>query len=267
MARSKASDAEFRSAQSTASRVDESGSQTNRTKGSNARSKGNGFASDDSHSDSPRFGQGESYAKSDTFDREWHDDTGTAEAMPKPDLGPTAALADGIRDAAGSAARVVKEQAAAVASEVGHELNKTAQEQVGRGAEAIRGFASAVEAAGSELEKVSPDLARYVRDSADKIRNVSNDLSNREVNELLKTAADFARSQPAIFIGATIAAGFVLARFLKSSARPPQPEMGMGMESTGFDDRPNGFDDTSISGGDGMTSSQRQTDAFGERFS
>jgi hypothetical protein len=163
---------------------------------------------------------GETYGQASSFEREWHDDSGTPEQpRTRPDLGPAAELADDIRDAASSAARAVKQQAAAVVSEIGNELGKTAEEQVSHGADAIRGFARAIEAAGSELEKISPQLAHYVNDSAGKIREVSNGLSNRQVDDLIRTATDFARSQPAVFVGAAIATGFALARFLKSSAK------------------------------------------------
>jgi hypothetical protein len=214
MARSKSSDAENRSAQPSASRFNQSGSQTSYPKDNGFDSKGDNFASDTK----PKSGN--PAKKDEYFSNEWLDDSGTAEEMrPNKNLGASAQLADGIRDAANSTARAVKQQAAAVASEIGHELEKTASEQVSHGAEAIRGFATAVEAAGLELEKVSPHLARYVNDSADKIREVSNSLSSRQVNDIVRMATDFARSQPVLFLGAAVATGFALARFLKSSAK------------------------------------------------
>jgi hypothetical protein len=211
MARSKNSDID-RSTETDASRFDQSGTQS-------------GFRNSDTQSRSDnRFDtRNSTFGKGDGFDSEWLDDSGHLDQdRSESDLGPAAKLADDIRGAASSAVRAVKEQASAVASEVGHELGKTAEEQVGRGAEAIRGFAGAIEAAGAELEKISPQLARYVNDSADKIRNVSSGLSNRQVNDLIGAATDFARSQPAIFFGAAIATGFALARFLKSSAKPEE---------------------------------------------
>ena len=229
MARSKAKDAESRSAQSAAaSRFDQSGPQST--------SKDNGFDSgtkrfdDNFGSDTNRFTDAAKpkAAKTDSFHDEWLDDSGRRDEMH--DLGGSAALADDIRNAATSAARAVKEQAAAVASEVGHELEKTADEQIGRGADAIRGFAGAIEAAGAELEKVSPQLARLVNDSASKIRNVSDGLGKRQVNDMVNAATDFARQQPVLFLGAAIAAGFALARFLKSSAKPVQPDTMMAYD-------------------------------------
>src|SRR5947209_15469734 len=121
------------------------------------------------------------------FAEEWVDDSGKrdefrrSESFPDADRGrsstpafgqeegekPTAAkLADGIRDAASMTTKVVKEQVSAVAGEVGHELGKTAEEQMGRGAEAMDGFARAIEAAGSEIEKQSPELAQMVNEWA-----------------------------------------------------------------------------------------------------
>ncbi len=210
-----------------ASRFDESG--TNGA--SKNRKNGNSKKEKDLES---RADSGSEFPKGDGFHREWHDDTGSADAGQAQVLGPQAKLADDIRDAASSAMRAVKEQASTVANEVGHELGKTAEEGVSRGAEAIRGFAGAVEAAGAELEKVSPQLARYVNDSADKIRTVSQGLSNRQINDLLGSATHFARSQPVLFLGAAVATGFALARFLKSSGQSTQ---SVAMNDRDFMDR------------------------------
>jgi hypothetical protein len=40
----------------------------------------------------------------------------------------------------------------------------------------------------------------------------------------MKATSELARSQPLLFLGGAIAAGFALSRFLKSSARSPEPE-------------------------------------------
>ena len=61
-------------------------------------------------------------------------------------------------------------------------------------------------------------MAQYVREAAGKIDGLSGIIRNRNVNELLQAASDLARSQPVLFFGGAIAAGFALSRFLKSSA-------------------------------------------------
>jgi histone H3/H4 len=129
-----------------------------------------------------------------------------------------AALSAGAKDAAKTAGRAVQEQASQFAADVGHELKKTAEDQKMRGAEAIQCFARAIESAAGELEKQSPRLARSARDAAQKVEGLSHNITNRNVDELMNAATDLARSQPVLFIGGAIAAGFAFSRFLKSSA-------------------------------------------------
>ncbi len=102
---------------------------------------------------------------------------------------------------------------------MGHELSSTGEAQKARGVEAIRRFARAIDSAASELESQSPSVAHTVHETARRVDSLSEQLANRNVNELLDSAAQFARTQPALFIGGSVAAGFALARFLKSSAR------------------------------------------------
>jgi hypothetical protein len=61
-------------------------------------------------------------------------------------------------------------------------------------------------------------IAQYVEKAADQIDRFSNQLRDRDVNELIDDVQRFARRQPALFIGAAFAAGVLAARFLKSSS-------------------------------------------------
>ena len=130
-----------------------------------------------------------------------------------------ASLGSGLKETAQTAADAVRQQAARFAEDVGHELSSTGEAQKARGVEAIRSFARAIDSAASELESQSPSVARTVHETARRVDSLSEQLANRNVNELLNSAAQFARTQPALFIGGSVAAGFALARFLKSSAR------------------------------------------------
>lgn len=129
-----------------------------------------------------------------------------------------ASLGGDIKEAAKTATRAVKEQASEFAADVGHELSKTAEAQKMRGVEAIQGFARAIDSAAAQLEHQSPQIARSVREAAHKVEGLSNNISNRSIDELLKAATELARRQPMLFIGGAVAAGFALSRFLKSSA-------------------------------------------------
>jgi len=61
-------------------------------------------------------------------------------------------------------------------------------------------------------------IAQYVERAADQIDRFSNELKNRDVNQLVNDVQRFARRQPALFVGSAFAIGVVGARFLKSSA-------------------------------------------------
>ena len=128
-----------------------------------------------------------------------------------------ASLSKDLKEAAKTASRAVKDQASEFATSVGHELSKTAEDQKARGVDAIQGFARAITCAAAELEGQSPRVAQSVRDAAKKIEGLSENISGRNVDELMKAATELARSQPMLFIGGAVAAGFALSRFLKSS--------------------------------------------------
>jgi hypothetical protein len=132
-----------------------------------------------------------------------------------------ASLSDDLKGAATTMTRAVKDQASDFASGVGQELSKTAESQKAKGVEAIQGFARAITSAADELEGQSPGVARSIRSAAQKVESFSSNLGSRSVDELLKASGDLAKSQPLLFVGMSVAAGFALARFLKSSADTP----------------------------------------------
>jgi hypothetical protein len=130
----------------------------------------------------------------------------------------SAELGADLKQTAQSVQRAAKEQASAFAADVGHELGQTAEEQKVRGVEAMQGFAHAINTAAKELERQSPMVARYARDAAQQVETLSNNLRGRSVTDLMHAASDLARAQPAMFIAGAVASGFMLSRFLKSSA-------------------------------------------------
>lgn len=61
-------------------------------------------------------------------------------------------------------------------------------------------------------------LGGYADGAARTIERVATGLRDRDLDELAEDVRGFARRQPAVFIGAGLAAGVVAARFLKSSS-------------------------------------------------
>src|SRR3982750_2492682 len=67
-----------------------------------------------------------------------------------------ASLTKDVKEAAKTTTRAVKQQASNFASDIGHELSKTAEDQKMRGVEAIQGFTQAINTAADQLEGQSP---------------------------------------------------------------------------------------------------------------
>ena len=126
-------------------------------------------------------------------------------------------LASGFKDTGRAAGEAATQQAREFAAGVGDELQKTGEDQKARGVEALRSLARAIESAASELD-YSPLVSKPIRDASAAVQGLSDNLNTRSVNQLIEAAAELARARPAIFIGGSVAAGFALARFLKSSA-------------------------------------------------
>ena len=132
--------------------------------------------------------------------------------------------------------------------------------------DAIRGLARAIDSAADELQQQSPVVAGAVHEAARGISSLSDNLSNRNVDELVDAAVRLARAQPALFVGGSVAAGFALARFLMSSGRNGRPS-GFGSRPSGFDDRPSGFDERPSGLGDRPPGFDDRRSGFHERRS
>ena len=57
----------------------------------------------------------------------------------------------------------------------------------------------------------------YVDQAAQKLNEFGGDLQQKDMDQVIRDTEDFARVQPALFLGAAAAIGFFAARFLKSS--------------------------------------------------
>lgn len=64
--------------------------------------------------------------------------------------------------------------------------------------------------------------SRYIQQAGEQVRRAADWLEQTDVEELTHRTEEFARRQPALFIGGAFALGLVAARFLKSSSREQQ---------------------------------------------
>lgn len=150
---------------------------------------------------------GQSGAGSEAMTRARQAASGTAEAASNL-AGQASGLASGL---AGKAA-------SAIASEAQHKATGVMQQQMKAGADYVRMVSDTAHTAARELEDKAPELARLVHDVADRADHFADDLRKRNVEDMLDATWDFARHNPRMFLGGAIAAGFLLARFAKSSA-------------------------------------------------
>jgi hypothetical protein len=70
-------------------------------------------------------------------------------------------------------------------------------------------------------------IGKYAEQAANKIEEISHYLENASLNDVATRVENFARREPAFFIGSAVALGFLSARFLKSSQRNQHGQMNM----------------------------------------
>lgn len=141
-------------------------------------------------------------------------EAGSGAGAARDTMGQTAA---DLRDKFASQTGSVKEGIADIRNAVEQGARAMVEDKKAAGAEQLSGLARAINHTADELQNELPQAAGYVRQAAAKIDSVSTMLRERNVEELLHEANNFARTNAVTFFGMSLAAGFALARFLKSS--------------------------------------------------
>ena len=110
----------------------------------------------------------------------------------------------------------VREQTQDIARQARERGNRFFEEQKHVAADQLTAFAHALHRAGEELDKEGhPSASQYAHWSADGMDRFASTLDEQEPRNLLHRAENFAREQPAIFLGGAVAAGLALAWALK----------------------------------------------------
>jgi hypothetical protein len=124
-----------------------------------------------------------------------------------------------VADAAQQAGSQARETAASLASDAGQKAKGLLNMQVSAGADLAGHVAQSARCAAEDLGKNAPQLAGLVRGAAERVEEFSRDIRGQTVEDLVRTASDFTRRQPALVFGLASLAGFLALRVLKSS--PP----------------------------------------------
>jgi hypothetical protein len=140
----------------------------------------------------------------------------------------------GAETAPGESARRVKDAAETVIDRT----KQIAGEQVERGAERAVGSAqtaaSALRRAAEEVQGEHAWIGTALLKSADGLDAASQSLAGGDVNRALNELGGFARRQPALFLGTSLALGFALARVGKTAIE----QSGVRPQNDGYDPLP-----------------------------
>jgi hypothetical protein len=123
------------------------------------------------------------------------------------------ASTDMAREKIKEAADVAKD----VASGTADRLQEQAGEQQRTGADFIGRLAGDIRNAARAFENDAPFAARSINSAAEYVDEAADKIRNGSLRDLVDGATDFARRQPAAFLGLSVLAGFAAVRFLKAS--------------------------------------------------
>ena len=113
----------------------------------------------------------------------------------------------------------VREHATKLRGQATDRARTAAESGKDRATQTLDGLAQAVhDAAGNLEQQVSPQIAQYAHRAADALDDLSESLRNKSVDELMDDVQSYMRRSPAVAIGAAVAVGFALSRFLKATS-------------------------------------------------
>lgn len=123
-------------------------------------------------------------------------------------------------DSAKDNASQLLDTAKSVASNANQQIQTAVTTQKDAGADRISAVASIIRRTADDLEEEIPFAAPIIRRAAEEIDTFGVALKTQSLNDMTATIADFARRQPAMFLGITAAAGFAVVRVLKAPVAP-----------------------------------------------
>jgi gas vesicle protein len=104
-----------------------------------------------------------------------------------------------------------------LASDTADQVQDRAKEQQRSGADFIGRFAGNMRDAARAFESDAPFAARGINSAAEYVEDAGKKIRDGNFRDLVDGATDFAKRQPASFLGISVLAGFAVVRFLKAS--------------------------------------------------
>ena len=104
-----------------------------------------------------------------------------------------------------------------MASGTADQLQEQARQRQRTGADFVERFAGNIREAARAFEGNAPFAARGINSAAEYVEDAAEKIRNGSFRDLVDGATDFAKRQPAAFLGISVLAGFAAVRFLKAS--------------------------------------------------
>lgn len=128
-----------------------------------------------------------------------------------------------VKDAAGHAAGDIKAAAGSAMNDVKNVAMHQVEGAREKAGEMGHTTASRFRDLAGQVEQDLPWLSGAFTKSADGLDNVTDSLTRGDLGQTFNALTDFAKRQPAIFLGASVALGFALARIGKTAIEEAAP--------------------------------------------
>jgi hypothetical protein len=116
-----------------------------------------------------------------------------------------------------------KQAASDTASTMNEQVREMLDKQIGNSWSFAGQVASSFKLAADDLDQKSPMAASLVRGFADKVEGYAEEFQDQTVEQLMRSASDFTRRQPALVFGLAALAAFFMFRTVKTQVSTDSP--------------------------------------------
>lgn len=132
-------------------------------------------------------------------------------------------LGEELEGAASEATETVQQAADGLTQNFREQITGQVTAQQERAVDTLETVALLLQQAGEHARKEENEtIAQYADKASEQVERLSNSIRDKELDQLLSDSKQFAQQQPGLLVGGALLAGFLGARFLRSSAKAQQ---------------------------------------------
>jgi ElaB/YqjD/DUF883 family membrane-anchored ribosome-binding protein len=140
---------------------------------------------------------------------------------------------DTAKDQAGQFAQKSSEVTGQAMDKARAQVKNTLSDTKARAATSLSHVADAFRSSSQQLDQQGHShFSQYADAAADQVGNVCNYLNDKSIDDIVSDTEDFARREPALFVGGALALGILAGRFLRSSSPSPSTDWREAMADT-----------------------------------